>query len=190
MKLYLGAVDSLSPQPQVGTSCHPVPMDARTCVESRWNLVEAMFLKVCVCVCGCVCVAVRVWLCALLRRQRSLCYQVIHAGDRAAAGRRVITFDSAPLDRDVVLVGQPLVRLVLQPNKPDTVVFAYLDDVAPAGQVLYVIVVCVLCRSVGVPGQGDCACSRWPRCCKQQRHRRSASCEQPTLASRHQRGKG
>ena len=55
MKLYLGAVDSLSPQPQVGTSCHPVPMDARTCVESRWNLVEAMFLKVCVCVCVCGC---------------------------------------------------------------------------------------------------------------------------------------
>jgi putative CocE/NonD family hydrolase len=59
-------------------------------------------------------------------------------GDRREIDRRLLTFDSAPVDKAMEIVGTPVVSLVLSARSDDPAVFVYLEDVAPDGRVTYV----------------------------------------------------
>jgi hypothetical protein len=59
-------------------------------------------------------------------------------GDRAAADRHNLVYDSAPLDRDLEVTGHPVLHLSIRVDAPDAAVFAYLEDVDPSGRVGYV----------------------------------------------------
>jgi len=59
-------------------------------------------------------------------------------GDRARADRHNLVYDSPPLARDLEVTGHPLLRLWLRADEGDAAVFAYLEDVDPAGRVGYV----------------------------------------------------
>ena len=58
--------------------------------------------------------------------------------DRREVDRRLLTFDSAPVEEAMEIVGTPVVTLVLSTQSDDPAVFAYLEDVAPDGRVTYV----------------------------------------------------
>jgi hypothetical protein len=58
--------------------------------------------------------------------------------DRAEADRRLLTYTSAPLERDVEVTGNPVVTLRLATSAADGAFFVYLEDVAPDGRVTYV----------------------------------------------------
>jgi putative CocE/NonD family hydrolase len=58
--------------------------------------------------------------------------------DRADADRRLLTYTSAPLDRDVEVTGNPVITLRLTTTAPDGAFFVYLENVAPDGRVTYV----------------------------------------------------
>lgn len=58
--------------------------------------------------------------------------------DRREADRRLLAFDSAPMDRDYELVGQVVVELSLAARSDDPAVFVYVEDVAPDGRVTYI----------------------------------------------------
>ena len=58
--------------------------------------------------------------------------------DRAAQDRKLLTYTTAPFASDVEITGSPVVTLHLESTAPDTVVHAYLEDVAPDGRVTYV----------------------------------------------------
>lgn len=57
--------------------------------------------------------------------------------DRREIDRRLLTFDSAPVEKAIELVGTPVIRLVLSTLSDDPAVFVYLEDVAPDGRVTY-----------------------------------------------------
>jgi putative CocE/NonD family hydrolase len=59
-------------------------------------------------------------------------------GDRTAADRHSLVYESAPLERDLEVTGHPLLHLALRADGPDAAVFAYLEDVAPDGRIGYV----------------------------------------------------
>jgi len=59
--------------------------------------------------------------------------------DRAARDRSLLVYEGAPLERELVLVGNPEVTLVAAWSDPEAArIFAYLEDVAPDGRVSYV----------------------------------------------------
>jgi hypothetical protein len=58
--------------------------------------------------------------------------------DRTEADRRLLTFTSSPLSRDVEVTGHPEVVLRLATSATDGHFFVYLEDVAPDGRVTYV----------------------------------------------------
>jgi putative CocE/NonD family hydrolase len=61
----------------------------------------------------------------------------IFYGDlRKAPGQR-LEFTTAPVERDLELIGTPELCLTLQTDQPDGTVIAYLEDVAPDGRVTY-----------------------------------------------------
>lgn len=57
--------------------------------------------------------------------------------DRAEADRRLLTYTSAPLTQDLEVTGPPLLTLHAAFSAEDTMVIAYLEDVAPDGRVTY-----------------------------------------------------
>ena len=57
--------------------------------------------------------------------------------DRAAADRKLATFDSAPHGADLELVGRPAVTLTLSASRTDGALFVYLEDVGPGETVTY-----------------------------------------------------
>jgi putative CocE/NonD family hydrolase len=57
--------------------------------------------------------------------------------DRAEADRRLLTYTSAPLERDTEITGNPVVHLFLSSTHADGGLFVYLEDVDPAGRVTY-----------------------------------------------------
>ncbi|MFI5317784.1 MAG: CocE/NonD family hydrolase [Myxococcota bacterium] len=59
-------------------------------------------------------------------------------GDRAAADRHNLVYDSAPLERALEVTGHPVLHLWLRADRPELAVFAYLEDVDPGGRVGYV----------------------------------------------------
>lgn len=58
--------------------------------------------------------------------------------DRARADRRLLTYTSAPLDRDVEITGYPVVTLYVSSTAEDGAFFVYLEDVDSSGKVIYV----------------------------------------------------
>lgn len=58
--------------------------------------------------------------------------------DRAERAARLQVYDAAPLAADVEVTGHPVVHLWLRADATDAAVFAYLEDVAPDGEVTYV----------------------------------------------------
>jgi uncharacterized protein len=58
--------------------------------------------------------------------------------DRAEADRRLLTYTSAPLDRDMEMTGNAVMTLRLTTTATDGAFFVYLEDVAPDGRVTYV----------------------------------------------------
>lgn len=58
--------------------------------------------------------------------------------DRREADRRLVVFESAPMPRDMELIGQAVAQLKLSMSRSDGAVFVYLEDVAPDGRVTYV----------------------------------------------------
>ncbi len=58
--------------------------------------------------------------------------------DRAEADAKLLTYTSAPLDRDLEVTGTPVLTLRLASSHEDGAVFAYLEDVTPDGRVLYI----------------------------------------------------
>ncbi|HEX4198270.1 MAG TPA: CocE/NonD family hydrolase [Caulobacteraceae bacterium] len=58
-------------------------------------------------------------------------------GDRAGPDRRLLTYTSAPLDRDIEVTGSAVVNLPMASSRPDGAVFVYLEAVGPDGRVVY-----------------------------------------------------
>ncbi len=57
--------------------------------------------------------------------------------DRAEQDERLLTYTSEPLAEDIEITGHPVVTLWLAADRPDAAVHAYLEAVAPDGEVLY-----------------------------------------------------
>jgi putative CocE/NonD family hydrolase len=58
--------------------------------------------------------------------------------DRVEADRRLLTYTSAPLERDLEVTGNAIMTLRLTTSAADAAFFVYLEDVAPDGRVTYV----------------------------------------------------
>jgi putative CocE/NonD family hydrolase len=65
-------------------------------------------------------------------------YPRIDYGDRAAADRRLLVYDSVPLANDMEVTGQAVVTLRASSTHTDGNFIVYLEDVAPDGRVTYV----------------------------------------------------
>lgn len=59
--------------------------------------------------------------------------------DRAEADRRLLTYTSPPLTKDVEITGYPVVTLYVTSTATDGAFFVYLEDVDEAGQVIYLV---------------------------------------------------
>jgi hypothetical protein len=62
---------------------------------------------------------------------------IVDYGDRSEADRKLLTYTSAPLDRDIEITGAPQIALRMSSTYPDGAVFAYLEAVKPDGKVIY-----------------------------------------------------
>jgi hypothetical protein len=58
-------------------------------------------------------------------------------GDRAGPDRKLLTYTSAPLARDIEVTGAPVATVRLASTHPDGAVFVYLEAVAPDGRSTY-----------------------------------------------------
>jgi putative CocE/NonD family hydrolase len=57
--------------------------------------------------------------------------------DRAAQDRRLATYTSAPVERPIEIVGDPVAHFTLASSRTDGAVIIYLEDVGPNGVVTY-----------------------------------------------------
>lgn len=57
--------------------------------------------------------------------------------DRATQDQKLLVYDTAPLEGDMTLAGNPVARLTLASSTTDGEVIVYLEDVAPGGSVVY-----------------------------------------------------
>jgi hypothetical protein len=57
--------------------------------------------------------------------------------DRRDMDSRLLVYDSSPIERDIEIIGDPVVDLRMASRTDDPAVFAYLEDVAPDGTVTY-----------------------------------------------------
>ena len=64
-------------------------------------------------------------------------------GDRRHADEALLTFTSEPLRADLHVVGFPVVSLCLATSGADGAVYAYLEEVAPGGEVTYLTEGCL-----------------------------------------------
>jgi putative CocE/NonD family hydrolase len=64
---------------------------------------------------------------------------------RKAEDKRLLVYNSQPLTEDCKIAGHPEIKIFLTPNGEDCTLFAYLEDVTPAGAVHYVTEGQVLC---------------------------------------------
>ncbi len=62
---------------------------------------------------------------------------VIYA-DRGEADRKLLVYESEPIDEDMEITGYPVVTLHADSSETDGAFFVYLEDVAPDGKVTYV----------------------------------------------------
>jgi uncharacterized protein len=58
--------------------------------------------------------------------------------DRTEMDRRLLTYTSAPLERDIEITGHPVVTLQASTSADDGAFFVYLEDVDPGGHVTYI----------------------------------------------------
>ena len=58
--------------------------------------------------------------------------------DRAQEDKKLLVYDSAPLETDLEITGSPVLTIEMSSNTSDGAVHAYLEDVSPAGRVTYV----------------------------------------------------
>lgn len=58
--------------------------------------------------------------------------------DRAEEDRKLLTYTSAPMERDVEITGHPLVVLQVASTHTDGAFIVYLEDVGPDGRVTYI----------------------------------------------------
>ncbi len=63
--------------------------------------------------------------------------------DRQQADNALLTFTSGPLPADLHVVGFPVVSLRLATSGSDGALYAYLEDIAPDGEVTYVTEGCL-----------------------------------------------
>ena len=59
-------------------------------------------------------------------------------GDRRDADRKLLTYDTPPMQADTELAGWPVLTLHISAATTDPAIFAYLEDVAPDGRVTYI----------------------------------------------------
>jgi putative CocE/NonD family hydrolase len=59
-------------------------------------------------------------------------------GDRAAADRHLVVYETEPLPQAKEITGHPVVSLAVRCDRSDGALFAYLEDVDPSGRVGYV----------------------------------------------------
>lgn len=57
--------------------------------------------------------------------------------DRAEADRRLLTYDSPPLESDIEITGHPVVTLYVTSTHRDGAFYVYLEEIAPSGRVTY-----------------------------------------------------
>lgn len=62
----------------------------------------------------------------------------VYYGDRQASDTKLLTYDTAPLNKTVEITGHPEIYLRLSANTDDLAIYAYLEDVAPDGSVTYI----------------------------------------------------
>lgn len=58
--------------------------------------------------------------------------------DRAEEDKKLLVYDSAPLEADTEITGSPLLTIEMSSTTSDGAVHAYLEDVSPEGRVTYV----------------------------------------------------
>ncbi len=61
--------------------------------------------------------------------------QAVHHPDRREADRKLLIYDSPPLETDVEITGHPVIHLNVSSTAPDGQFFVYLEAVLPDGQV-------------------------------------------------------
>lgn len=61
-----------------------------------------------------------------------------HYADRGVESSKLLNFEAAPFDQDIVMTGHPLVELYISADAKDATVFCYIEDVGPDGSVTYV----------------------------------------------------
>jgi uncharacterized protein len=57
--------------------------------------------------------------------------------DRAQADRKLLVYDSAPLETDLEITGSPTLTVEMSSTTSDGAIHAYLEDVSPEGRVTY-----------------------------------------------------
>jgi putative CocE/NonD family hydrolase len=57
--------------------------------------------------------------------------------DRAHKDRKLLVYDSSPLDSDLEITGSPMLTLEMSSTTTDGALHAYLEDVSPEGRVTY-----------------------------------------------------
>jgi putative CocE/NonD family hydrolase len=65
-------------------------------------------------------------------------HKTVAYGDRAGAGRHMLTYTSPPLAEDTEITGYPVVTLFVTSTETDGAFYVYLGDVNPSGRVTYV----------------------------------------------------
>jgi len=58
--------------------------------------------------------------------------------DRAEADKKLLVYDSEPLDEDTEITGYPVVTLYASSTQPDGAFIAYLECIDPTGKVTYI----------------------------------------------------
>jgi putative CocE/NonD family hydrolase len=103
-----GGLSPTAPGSETGADTYRVDFEASTGPHNRW------------------------WELSALER-RTVIY-----GDRAEAGRHMLTYTTRPLVEDIEITGHPLVTLYVTSTETDGAFFVYLEDVDEAGRVTYV----------------------------------------------------
>jgi uncharacterized protein len=75
--------------------------------------------------------------------------------DRGQADKALLTFTSEPLPADLHVAGFPMVSLRLATSGSDGAIYAYLEDVAPNGEVTYVTEGCLRFVHRATSGQAE-----------------------------------
>ena len=73
-----------------------------------------------------------------LNRWWTLLAQPIDYGDRAKVEKRLLTYTSSPLEKDIEITGNPVISLQITSTHEDGAIFVYLDEVDEKGKITYI----------------------------------------------------